>query len=1186
MATDIDDLQIHITSEAAGASKSLNNLVKKLEKLSTAINAVDANKVNAISTGFKAIGVSGNTTAKGINVASKSAIKAVKSFDSLAASLGKYYAMFALLTKGTKSIWKNVESSMDYVETSNYFSVALGQIGQQFEKAGYESAELYTEALTSELSDLNKKLTGYTWGASGEALFGGDVGLGMDIEQIMNFQAKTLAVTNSVGLMGDASIETAKAVSMLAGDLSSLTNTDLESVMTNLSSGLIGQSRALYKYGIDITQNTLQQYALAEGIEKSVSEMTQAEKMQLRLLAILDQSTVAQGDLSVTISSVANQYRVFEQQIDNTGRTLGNLFLPIVQNVLPYVNGLIIALNNLFTSLGFEIYGETWLEDLQDGISGGAIDEDFEDISDSADDATESLNEFKKGIRGIDELNVISTGSNTASITDELESTIDLTDSITKAVADYENSWNSAFATAENKASEFAKQLTEEFGGVAEMFDAIFPAITGIGTALATYKIASGISGITSALGVLGTPLGIASLATGTLVGVTVALKDLWEEAKSNDIAGRFGDISLSLEDIDKVARAILDNKNLSGVSSLLSELSELSGIESEIESAVSTLDRLNWKVSVGLELTEEEQGQYKSAIDSYISSVNTYVEQQQYAANIGIKLFLFNSQTSEEVQSVVNEFYSGQSEKLRKLGEELNKVTTAAWNDGLLSIDEAETIANIQQQMAEIQNTLSASEFQARLQILEGEYSGAALTSESYQKLVEKRNKLFEDYKSDLNESLVFSLAQINLAYQAKIDAASTQQAKEALKKDWDNAIKEMQLGRDSQIAEMTLNALSFDYDTLIGAYGEELDKVVPEIASLLDEAAANISFLSSTAKNESAINGYLQQLKKDIDKVLKELPPETRANLKEFINALEPSSDLEAIAKSYFERTGEVPQAITDALSSLYAIKSITGSKEDMLNALLVDANSVEARQITTAMNTLGIDSIDAFANGIMLQTPIGEKAVTDYLEEIADLLEESSFLSGNSFGKTEKKASSLNTLLEKMNNGTIPNLAEQFGLVTGESEKVEFSIGELGKAIDEVNKKAINIPVSIGGGGSSGLNLERGMFSPNFSLKTYANGGLVDSGSIFVARENGIPELVGRFGNQTMVANNGQIVDAIRQAAYEGYKMAIAESGGNRYSGGDTVVNIDGREVFRAVRKEEQSNFNRTGNSVFVH
>lgn len=66
-------------------------------------------------------------------------------------------------------------------------------------------------------------------------------------------------------------------MTMLAGDISSLFNVDYSTVAQNLQSGLIGQSRALYKYGIDITNATLATYAYNLGISKSVSEMTQME---------------------------------------------------------------------------------------------------------------------------------------------------------------------------------------------------------------------------------------------------------------------------------------------------------------------------------------------------------------------------------------------------------------------------------------------------------------------------------------------------------------------------------------------------------------------------------------------------------------------------------------------------------------------------------------------------------------------------------------------------------------------------------------------------------------------------------------------------------------------------------------------------------------------------------------------
>ena len=393
-------------------SKAMSELLTSLArapKVSQGVIDVTNALANLTAQSTK-VGRASKTMVSGLNKTTTAMARTRSQATSLASAFGKFYASYFMIIRGVKGLWGAIEDSMDYVETYNYFNVALGKIGEEtaerFGEFGKQSAENYAKEFGDKLNELNKKMTGYIVDDEGALQLAGDMGLGLNIQQMMNFQAKVLSVTNSVGLLGEASTSTAKALTMLAGDYSSLTNLPVEQVMEKLTSGMIGQSRALYSMGIDITNNTLQQYAYAAGIEKAVSEMTQSEKMQLRLLAILDQSEVAWGDLGNTVDSVANQYRIFQQQVGNLGRTFGNLFLPIVKNVLPYVNGLVIALNNLFTSLGFSIYGDTWLNDLQDGISGG-IQGDIEDLEDGMEEADDAANKLKKSLTSFDELDVI-----------------------------------------------------------------------------------------------------------------------------------------------------------------------------------------------------------------------------------------------------------------------------------------------------------------------------------------------------------------------------------------------------------------------------------------------------------------------------------------------------------------------------------------------------------------------------------------------------------------------------------------------------------------------------------------------------------------------------------------------------------------------------------------------------------
>lgn len=452
-------------SQAPNVSKNVIQMTNALANLSNSLKGIRATSAQGGSSLSKLPSIFGRT--------SQAVQRSGGIFGRFASAAGTFYARFWAIVRGVKAVGKAIESAMDYVETYNYFSVTMDKIGKdfgsQYEKFGYESAESYADSFTNRLNELTRKMTGFSVGKNGELNMTDSIGLALDPEKIQNFQASVAAVTNSVGLIGEASVNTSKALTMLSADLSSLKNVDLNTVMTNLQSGLIGQSRALYKYGIDITNNTLQTYAYANGVNKAVSEMTQAEKMQLRLLAILDQSKVAWGDQANTINSVANQYRILKQQISNLARIIGNLFLPIVQKVLPVVNGIIIAIQRLFTALGFKLWGGDWLKNTMDGISGGSSNMD--DLGDSADDASDAMDKaaaaakkLKTTVLGIDELNINNPNDASGSGSGSGGGAgFDLSDAIGSALDDYESVWDEAFANAANKAQEYADAICKAF---------------------------------------------------------------------------------------------------------------------------------------------------------------------------------------------------------------------------------------------------------------------------------------------------------------------------------------------------------------------------------------------------------------------------------------------------------------------------------------------------------------------------------------------------------------------------------------------------------------------------------------------------------------------------------------------------------------------------------------------------
>ena len=450
------------------------NLIQMTQALSNLANASRGYSQTApdITTYWYGFSNLSNKVTNGFKSVRRSLASLKPEFKSVASYIGRFYASCFLIIRAVKALGRTISSSMDYVETYNYFNVALSKIQASYIKQGGEDAEAYAQAFYEKLKSLNEKMTGYTLGNNGELIDIGNVGLGLDIERLMNYQAQIMAVTNSVGMLEDASINTSKALSMLASDLSSLTNTDLSTVMQNLQSGLIGQSRALYKFGIDITSASLAEEALAQGVTKSVSAMSQSEKMQLRILRILRDSKVAWGDQANTINSVANQYRILGQQAGNLARILGNLFLPIIKNILPWVNGLVIALQRLLSALGMNIYGGNWLKDLMDGISDGYSPDGLEDMTDDLDDAADAGKKLKNSLMGIDELNVLNQDSGSGS--GGGGSSIDLSNQIADALAEYEKAWNLAFARSENLANKYADIITRALKPVYDMLDNIF----------------------------------------------------------------------------------------------------------------------------------------------------------------------------------------------------------------------------------------------------------------------------------------------------------------------------------------------------------------------------------------------------------------------------------------------------------------------------------------------------------------------------------------------------------------------------------------------------------------------------------------------------------------------------------------------------------------------------------------
>lgn len=492
----IDQLQIEISGKASGATKSVRTLARNMENLGKSVGGI-APQLESISNSISKLqGVSGKTTIslrgaanstkeytnkvksssnvwRGFAGTMKDVVsrnnKAAKSFGTLASKFGMFYATFGPIANIATQLGAIPKSYMDYIESFNFFDVASNSIASQgdWKEAGAESAKAYAEGYKETLTNLNQKLSGFTQDfVTGEIDVSNMNNLGLDINALTGYEAELTSLGASLGVSTKNTQAMSKALTMLAGDMSSLHNIALDDVMTNFSSGIIGQSRALYKYGIDITNANLQQIAYEHGVTKSVSAMSQAEKVQLRLLGILEQSKDAWGDLANTIEQPANQMRKLSIGIKNVSMLLGKLFMPVVATILPYLNALVILIQRFLAWL-IRLTGVKFdFSNIGSATSGiYDMDDALDDTSDSIDNATKKAKELNKQIRGWDKLNVINTSSGSGSSGSGSGSggSFDLSDDIASALADYDRVWNEAFNNAEDKATELADRIEAKF---------------------------------------------------------------------------------------------------------------------------------------------------------------------------------------------------------------------------------------------------------------------------------------------------------------------------------------------------------------------------------------------------------------------------------------------------------------------------------------------------------------------------------------------------------------------------------------------------------------------------------------------------------------------------------------------------------------------------------------------------
>ena len=221
------------------------------------------------------------------------------------------------------------------------------------------------------------------------------------------------SMAEAFGFTEQQSYDMATALAGLTGDVASFYNLSQDLAYTKLKSVFSGETETLKDLGIVMTQSALDNYALANGYGKTVSQMTEAEKVTLRYNFVLSQLKNATGDFTRTQDSWANQTRILTLRFDSLKATIGQGLINALTPALKFLNSLMEKLNEVgeaFQKLTEKIFGNAGAADTSatpstDGIE--SITENADEATSSLDNVAKSAEKAKGSLAGFDKLNVL-----------------------------------------------------------------------------------------------------------------------------------------------------------------------------------------------------------------------------------------------------------------------------------------------------------------------------------------------------------------------------------------------------------------------------------------------------------------------------------------------------------------------------------------------------------------------------------------------------------------------------------------------------------------------------------------------------------------------------------------------------------------------------------------------------------
>lgn len=238
--------------------------------------------------------------------------------------------------------------------------------------------------------------------------------MGINVQQFMQYSSVYATMLTGFGVAHEDATKMALGYTELTYDIWAGYNDIYKSyadAADAVKSAIAGEVEPIRRAGFTIVEATLEQTAANHGLKISLENATEAQKSYLRYLTLVEQAKAQDlvGTYAKELSTAEGLLRTASQQVKSLSQALGSLFLPILVMVMPYVQAFVELLTEavhwLANLFGVTIQSVDWSK-FNEGAGGAA--ESTENLGSAFSDATKAAKELKNATLGFDELNVIS----------------------------------------------------------------------------------------------------------------------------------------------------------------------------------------------------------------------------------------------------------------------------------------------------------------------------------------------------------------------------------------------------------------------------------------------------------------------------------------------------------------------------------------------------------------------------------------------------------------------------------------------------------------------------------------------------------------------------------------------------------------------------------------------------------